>query len=163
LSSFSAAGATVVLWQRLPQQHAFQQVLQTTTDSSGDYTFVRRPGAVQVNRMWYVTAKGLHSITLSQSVRALIKLTTKTTRAGRGEPVTLSCRVTPSHAGERVVLEQHTAHGWTSITTGRLGRASKLALRHSFGHKGVALLRFVLAGDGRNAQSSSASVAINVG
>lgn len=158
----AAAGQTVYLWQKLPGQAGFRRVAQATTGAAGAYTIVRGAGAIQMNRTWYVTAGAGTSPTLVQHVSALIGLSASPGHPGAGHPVTFSGHVAPSHAGERVVLQQHAAKGWTRIARGTLGPKSRFVLHHKFAHKGVAMLRVLLAADALNTQSASAPVRVSV-
>ncbi len=70
----ASSGTAVDLWQELPGQSSFHRVAQTTTDSSGGYTFVRGAGVVQTNASWYTTSGGATSRTLVQQVGAVVQL-----------------------------------------------------------------------------------------
>jgi len=165
LFSSPAAGVNIALWQELPGQHVFRQIAQTTTDSAGNYEFVRGKGSVQVNRSWYVTAStgGVpRSLTWIQQVRAVLKLRSSPASAAHGQAFTLNGLVTPSHAGEEVALQEQVGASWKTIGSGRLGRGSTFSLRHSFNSKGVVVLRVVLAGDARNVRSASVPMKLHV-
>ena len=155
-------GVRVVLWHRLPGQPSFSVVAQTTTNSSGRYAILLDPGVVKTNREWYVTAREERSRVVAQRVRARMTLSASATTAVPGAVVTLSGAVTPSHAGERVLIEQLGAGGWRTIAKPRLDRQSTLAVRYRFAHDGLAQVRAVLPGDERNITSSSPAVAVDV-
>jgi hypothetical protein len=152
----AASGVAVELWQELPGQASFQRVAQTTTNSGGQYAFVR---VAQTDASWYTKADGAISATLAEHVRAAIGFVAH----ARGDRIAvLSGHVAPGHAGERIILQQHTATGWRTIATTRLGSKSKFSLRHRFAHGGAATLRAVFGGDARNVRSTSAPVGLNV-
>jgi hypothetical protein len=141
-------GEAVALWQELPGG-SFKQVAQSTLDSSGNYSFVQT--AVNTDRAWYVTAGGVRSTTLNQEVSAVVTLT----RA-------LRVHVTPAHAGERVLIQFKTAHGWRLLQRVKLNRSSRSAKSVSlarFGHRTIRL-RAVLPADNRNLRSYSSTIRI---
>jgi hypothetical protein len=158
----ASSGTAVNLWQKLPGQSTFKRVALAATNSAGDYKIVRGAGTVQTNATWYATSASATSPTWLQRVSALIKLAASPARPGAGESVTLSGRVLPAHSGERIVLQQRTSNGWRTIASGRLGSRSKFVLHHRFAHKGVVVLRALLAADARNVQSRSAPVKVSV-
>jgi hypothetical protein len=135
------AGPNVVLWQKLPGSTSFKRLAHTTTSSSGDYKFVR--SGVETNREWYVAVSGVHSLTIQQRVRAVVTLNIAN-GSFRG-------RVSPNHAGERVLFEQDTASGWKVIARPRLSRDSG----YSVASRLAPSLRAVFPGDRRNVRSVS--------
>jgi hypothetical protein len=160
-SNPAAAGATVVLWRELSGQPSFHQVAQTTTDSAGQYEFTLKRGTVNADQEWYVTANGLQSPTLGQHVNALVGL------AGLhsvvvGQTLLLRGHVTPSHAGQLVLIEQRKGGRWTVIARPRLGRASNYVVVHRFMRSGTVALRTVLPGDARNDRSGSSILTVTV-
>jgi hypothetical protein len=143
-----ATGEAVVLWQELPGG-SFKQVAQTALDSSGGYSFVET--AVNTNRAWYVTAGGIQSPTLSQEVSAIVTLTGA-----------LRVHVRPAHAGEKVLIQFKTAHGWKLLTRVKLNRSSRSSKSVSltrFGHRTIRL-RAVLPADSRNLRSLSSTIRV---
>jgi hypothetical protein len=140
--SSGVSGVSVALWQQTPAS-GFKQVAQTTTGSGGAYQFVRAD--VNTNRRWYVMAAGATSTTLSQSVKAVVTISVSGPHA-RG-------RVTPNHAGERVLFEQRTGHGWKIIARPRLTGASRYSL--ALPGRGQVDFRAVFGGDKRNVRSTS--------
>jgi hypothetical protein len=156
-----ASGAQVVLWRERSGQSTFNQIAQTTTNSAGQYTFTLKAGMVGADQWWYVTANGLTSATLTQHVMALVRLTGRHTVAV-GQAMLLHGRVTPSHAGQVVLLEQRHGNHWTVIARPRLGRSSDYGVMHRFTRPGTIDLRAVLPGDVRNDQSGSPTFAVTV-
>jgi hypothetical protein len=154
-----AAGAQVVLWRELAGQSSFAQMAQTTTDSAGHYTFTMSP---MTNQAWYVAANGMRSITRDQQVHALVGLTSSAPSTTVGEPVLLHGRVTPSHAGEVVLIEQRRGGAWQVIARPLLGHRSTYASSRGFARTGTVQLRTVLRGDARNVRSVSRTVAVTV-
>lgn len=151
---------TVSLWQELPNQQSFHQVASTGTDGSGAYKFVRGP--IDTNRRWYVVAGGAQSSTLDQQVSAIVTLSTPARTAKVGKPMLLTGRVTPTHAGERLTLQQLTGHGWRSVRSAKIGHNSTYAFRAVFTRAGHLKLRTVLPADGRNVRSASAVLDLTI-
>lgn len=130
------AGQSVELWQELPGATSFKDVAQTKTASFGSFQFVRR--GVETNRQWYVTVGSERSVTIDQGVKAKV-----TVGAFGG-------RVTPNHAGERVLVQRHTGGGWVVIARPRLSKFSTYSIAGRAGE-----LRAVFPGDKRNVRSVS--------
>jgi hypothetical protein len=152
----------VVLWRKLARQSGFQQFAQTTTDSSAGYTFTMPRGTVMADQQWYVTSGSLQSPTITQRVRALVGLVPAAASSRSGQPIGLHGRVTPSHAGELVLIEQRLGGAWQVIARPRLGRGSSYTISHRFGQSGTMKLRAVFRGDARNVWSTSRTVALTV-
>ncbi len=155
------ANAVISLWQRLPWQRRFHRALRVRTDALGRYSITKANG-VATNRRWYVVAHGLQSRTLTQRVRALITLTTSPTIADTGEVVTISGQVTPSHAGQRVMIEQRSPTGWQVLARPRLNAASSYQTTRLFNQGGPHVLRARLAGDDKNVRSVSTLVPLMI-
>jgi hypothetical protein len=154
-----AAGADVFLWRELAGQSSFQQMAQTaTTDSAGHYAFTMSP---MTNQAWYVTSNGMRSTTLDQQVHALVGLSSNVHLTPAGEPILLlQGRVTPSHAGEVVLIERRSGGAWRVIARPRLGHRSTYASSRRFPSTGTVQLRTVLPGDARNVRSISRTVTV---
>ena len=69
LSSSNPGDVAVALWQRLPGATSFHRVATASTDSSGQYTFVR---GADTNRSWFTTSAGLRSRTITEHVHAKV-------------------------------------------------------------------------------------------
>jgi hypothetical protein len=162
LTGNPVSGAQVVLWRELSGQSSFHQFAQTTTDSAGQYTFTLKRGSVNADQQWYVTAEGLTSPTLQQKVNALVGLTAGSHTVTAGQPVALSGHVTPSHAGQVVLIEQIRGGSWAVIARPRLSHASGYTLSHKFMRAGAVKLRAVLPADARNNRSNSPTLTVTV-
>jgi hypothetical protein len=160
--SNSSSGTTVALWQELPGQTSFHQIAQSALSSSAQYTFTLGRGQVNSDRKWYVTASGLHSPTMEQLVGAVISLASSSRTVTAGTPVALRGHVTPSHAGETVLIEQRAGGRWVVIARPRLSRGSSYFVSHRFTHAGRTQLRAVLRADSRNNTSDSRTVTVAV-
>ena len=152
-----AQGAFVTLWQRLGWQHRFHRVLGTSTDGNGQYTFARRRGAVEINRQWYVMARGLRSRTIRQRVQAVVTLAVSEATTPSGRRLVLSGSVGPSHAAERIQLQQNSGQGWGTFARPRLDRRSRFSAALS-AQGGSIQLRAFLRGDARNINSYSPAI-----
>lgn len=160
-SNPAVAGATVVLWRELSGQSTFHQAAQTTTDSAGQYKFTLSAGMVNADQQWYVTANGVQSPTLHQLVNAVVGLAGLHNIAV-GHAMLLRGHVTPSHAGQIVLIEQRDGSQWTVIARPRLGHASNYGAMHKFARAGTVALRTVLPGDARNDRSGSSTLTVTV-
>ena len=158
ISGTAGSGAQVTLWRKLAKQSGFHQVSQTTADSSGSYTFTQKRGTVMADQDWYVTSSGTQSATVTQRVAALVAL--DAFRVAR--TVVLRGHVTPSHAGEVVLVEMSRGGAWQVLARPRLGRGSGYAVSHHFARSGVVRLRVVLKADRRNERSVSPAVRLSV-
>jgi len=121
---------------------------------------VRRPGMVQTNRRWYVSARDVRSRTLDQRVHAL---SASAMNINPGDGVTLSGQVTPSHRGQRILLARRAGTTWRTIARPRLGRGSRYTVGLRFTLASSVELRAVLPGDGRNIRSYSPTITVVVG
>lgn len=162
LSASPAGGVQVALWREPAGQTSFQQVAQTRTDNSGRYAFTLKQGTVMADQAWYVTSGALRSATLDQQVRALVGLVPSKRSLTAGQPLLLRGHVTPSHAGEAVVIEQGHGSAWRVIARVRLSKGSNYTFTRRFTQAGRTRLRAVLQGDRRNVQSISPVLALTV-
>jgi hypothetical protein len=152
----TTVGVPVQLWQQAAGDAQFTQVAKATTDAEGKYKITRAARQVRTHRSWYVTAGTARSITLTQSVAAVVTLAAT---AGRHHATILAGHVTPSHRGERILLQRHRARGWVTIARARLSRTSSFTIRHRLG-KGTAQLQAVLPADSQNMLSVSAPLTV---
>ena len=162
ISGTAGSGAAVTLWRKLAGQSSFKQVTTTTADGSGKYTFTMKRGTVMTDQDWYVISNGAQSTTLAQQVAAVVALASSARSTVVGHAIVLRGHVTPSHAGEKVLIE--VAHGrtWHVIARPRLGRKSGYSVTHRFASSGAVKLRVVLQRDGRNVRSTSAPITLKV-
>lgn len=154
-----AAGTQVTLWLRRADKQAFVAAGTTTTDSAGAYRFVLRP---KTDDSVYAVAGSRRTATLRLHVRARVTLgSASLSPRGSTLAVTLRGRVTPSHVGEQVLIEQRDDHGhWLSLSLARLGRRSRFRAVIRFPGTGTWTLRAALAADDRNDASASPPVTV---
>ncbi len=162
MTSNPVSGAQVVLWRKLVGQTTFHQFAQTTTDSAGQYKFTLKKGSVNADQQYYVTANGLTSPTLQQQVDAVVALAAASHAVTTGRALALSGHVTPSHAGQVVLIEQSRGGSWAVIARPRLSHASTYTMSRRFTHAGAVKLRAVLPADARNNRSNSPTLTVTV-
>jgi phospholipase C len=154
-------GTAVLLYRQFPGARRFVRVAVTTTNRHGAYVFRRTPGALYTNRRFYVIARRHRSPTVTQTVEAIVTMGASPTTISPGQSVTLSGHVTPSHAGEGVLLEQERSDGsWMVMADAPLNGASNYSASTQLPNEGTFTFRAVLNADARNAQSSSSPVTV---
>ena len=139
-----------------------EQATRNMTDSAGQYKFTLKAGMVNADQQFYVTAAGLQSSTLRQTVNALVGLSASTRSVASGAPVTLSGHVTPSHSGEAILIEQLFGKRWSVIARSHLSHRSTYTVSHRFKQAGGKKLKSVLLADSRNARSASPTITVTV-
>jgi len=162
ISGTAGSGAAVTLWRKLAGQSSFQQVSTTSADSTGKYTFTLARGTVMTDQEWYVISNGARSTIVTQQVEAVVALASSARSTAVGRAVVLRGHVTPSHTGQRVLIEAAHGRTWQVIARPRLGRGSVYSATHRFAKSGAVKLRVVLQGDSRNVRSTSATVTVKV-
>jgi hypothetical protein len=174
LTGANTAGQTIDLYHRIDPSHAFTLVSTTKTLANGFYEFARAEGVVTTDRSWFVTAPGLsgnvHSRTVHERVYALVSLMASQPPTANGyltnRPVVFSGKVTPNHAGERVLLQvQNSSSGgddWKTLKSGRLGPGSTYAIDYRFRDPGAYDVRVAFGGDDRNIASVSDTTTVLV-
>jgi hypothetical protein len=162
LTASPASGAQVILWRETAGQSSFRQLASTTTDSSGGYSFTLKRGTVLADQALYVTSGSLRSSTLEQEVRAIVGLAASTRAITSGQAIVLRGNVTPSHAGQALLIEQRRGGTWHVIARPRLSKGSTYSLSHRFVHTGKSQLRAVLPAGARNLASTSPTVTVTV-
>jgi len=160
-------GQTIVLYHHLTGSfRGYTKVGQATTDSRGFYEFTRAEDVVMTNRSWFVREQGIHQIhsrTVFERVSALVSLTSSTTGAVTGQPVTFTGSVTPSHSFERVILQEQNSSGdWRDLKSGRLDGASNYSIIYRWRFAGDHTVRVLLPSDARNIAGSANPVTVAV-
>jgi hypothetical protein len=152
----------VALWRKLAHQSSFHQVSTATADSLGKYTFTLKRGTVMTDQQWYVISNGTQSATVTQQVDAVVALASSARSTAVGRPVVLHGHVTPSHAGQVVLIEVSHGASWQVIARPRLGHGSGYSVTHRFAKSGAVKLRVVLGRDSRNNRSTSSTLTLTV-
>jgi len=160
-------GQTIVLYHHLAGSgRGYTKVGQTTTDSHGFYEFTRAEDVVMSNRSWFVREQGIHQIhsrTVFERVSALVSLTSSTTSAVTGQPVTFTGTVTPNHAFEPVILQEQGAGGnWRNLKSARLDGGSNYAIVYRWRFANDYTVRVLFRSDARNIAGSANPVTVTV-
>jgi hypothetical protein len=111
---------------------------------------------------WYVASNSAQSQTITQQVAAMVALASSARSTTVGRKIVLSGHVTPSHAGEVVLVQMSRGGAWRVLARPRLGHGSGYSVSHQFARSGVVKLRVVLQGDSRNDRSTSTTVSLKV-
>ena len=158
-----SAGVPIELWTSLAGQRRFHRTAMTHADSSGRYSFTLAAGRVDTSRRWYVTTARARSPVISQTVDALVSLSSSERLPAPGEPLHLSGHVFPWHGGDRVELQRRIPGGGGWRTIGHLTLRSNSSFRfvHSFS-AGRVSLRALLLATSRNAVSVSPTLRLDV-
>jgi hypothetical protein len=162
------ANQTIVLYHHLAGSGLGYTVVQRTrTDSRGFYEFARAEDVVLTNRSWFVREAGIHQIhsrTMYERVAALVSLTSSTSTAVTGQPITFTGSVTPNHAGDRIELQELNTAGtaWVNLKSGVVGRGSSFSIVYRWRVPGSHDVRALFPGDARNIRSASNAVTVTV-
>lgn len=151
----SDASQTVQLWEKPAGETAFSDVASTQTNASGAFSFMR---TVTTNAQWYVKYASVTSSTVTESVLAAAVL--HPSRAGA--KLKLAGTIAPSHAGERVTLQELRGARWVTIARPKLTANSRFSFTRKMTGHSLERFRIVLAADARNARSVSSVVAVRV-
>jgi hypothetical protein len=147
------AGSSVDLWEQQAGATTFSNVVSSTIESDGTYSLTA-PGDVHTDRQWYVTSGTAQSSTITEQVAAGITLLIK--RARRAS--TVHGAVTPSHAGEKVLLQRKVRGKWVTLTQPKLSKHSTFRVHYVGAPRIKATLRVVFPGDSKNMRSVSSAV-----
>lgn len=166
LAGPGSAGQPIALYHHLARSHRGYTLVQTTTtDSSGYYEFTRAENVVETNRSWFVRGPDRsHSRTVYERVSALINISPSTNSSDTAHPITFTGTVTPSHAFERVVLQDESGTGdtWHTLKAGRLDAGSSYSIPYRWRVPGVYNVRAVFPGDARNIRGISDELTVIV-
>jgi hypothetical protein len=145
------------LYHRIHPNSFFTHLATTTTNSRGQYEFIRPSGVVERNVSWFVRGPGAtHSHTVSERVAALVTMAPSSPSGITLHPITFSGHLSPNHAGGIVRLQSQRADGrWTTIRRGIVGPASNYQIPYSFRFPGAYSIRVLFPGDDRNAAAPS--------
>jgi hypothetical protein len=161
----NVADQTVTLYHRVNPQVGYSVVSRTTTSNTGFYDFPRADGVVMSNREWFVRGPGTtHSRTVHEKVEALVNLSSSTSATDTNTPVTFTGSVSPTHAGQEILLQVPATYnnGWRTIATGAINGRSQFSVSHRFARPGIETVRALLRSDARNTASPSDSLTVSV-
>jgi hypothetical protein len=128
---------SVLLWRRLPAWRRFLPYYRTITSATGRYQVVLPPGTVQTNWQWFATARGVQSVIVSESVHAVVTLSSTATFAVAGDTETFAGQVTPGAPGQAIMIQKHIGSAWRTLALPHLDRTSSFAVRHLFTTRGA--------------------------
>jgi hypothetical protein len=134
----------------------------TTTNGSGEYTFVEKP---LVDTSYRVTAGAIGSATLFEGVKYVFTAGVSATTVPAGQPLTFSGIVTPNHFGQVVYLERQNASGagFHVVDVGTVTLGSTYSITHYLFGFGKEVFRIKVPGNLENqGVSSSPPFAIEV-
>jgi plastocyanin len=98
-----------------------------------------------------------------ERVAALVSMSASTSSAVTGQPATFTGHVDPSHAGERVVLQQETTSGdWHTLKGARLDGASNYSIVHRWRFAGDHTVRVLFRTDVQNVRGAANPVTVAV-
>ncbi len=161
-------GQTIVLYHHLAGSHrGFTRVAQTTTDAQGLYEFTRAEGVVLTNRSWLVREAGgqrVHSRAIHEQVAALVSMTPSAVTTDTDHQIVFTGHVTPSHAFERVLLQEQSGSSgdWRTIEVGELGPGSNYVIAYRWRVPGQHDVRAVFEGDDRNIRGESDPATVTI-
>lgn len=166
----NAGNRTVVLWHRvngvLP---IFTPIQTTTTDAAGFYAYQRLADVVKSNREYYVTSLRARSRTVRERVVDVVTLSGPATGSSltTGRPASqFTGTVTPSDAGDLVVLQRQSATGdglnWGTIQRSVVLPDGSFAFAHVFRVPGDANIRALVRGTNRHLASGSPSLTYEI-
>jgi hypothetical protein len=134
---------------------------ETTTNGSGEYTFVEKP---LVNTSYRVTAGGIGSAVLFEGVKYVLTAGASATTVQAGHALTFSGTVTPGHVGHIVYLERENAFGggYHVVDIGVVSPSSTYTINHFVFGSGKEVFRIKVPGDPENQGVSSSLFPIEV-
>jgi phospholipase C len=156
-----SASVPVELWTKVAGARRFRLTQSTRTDSAGAYSITVPAGQVDVSRQWYARAGGSRSPTVTQTVDALVDLTSSVNLPVPGQPIKLTGAVFPWHGGDQVQLQRRQrGAGWTTVARAVLNRSSKFRfVRHL--REGRVMLRALVPASRRNGVSTSPALPLD--
>lgn len=163
LTGPNSGNRVVTLWHRINPAPSFTPVQTVRTDANGFYAIVRPQGIVNSNRNWYVKSTGARSRTVHEKVFSLVTLSGpadgSTLLTGPAHKTTFTGTVSPSAAGERVLLQRQsstkTGRGWHTIDRSLVGSGGSFTIVHTFRVPGDANIRVLVPRTRRHLASPS--------
>jgi hypothetical protein len=127
---------------------------ETTTNESGEYTFVQKP---LVDTSYRVTAGAISSATLFEGVKYVLTAGVSATTVQAGHALTFSGIVTPKHVGQIVYLERQNGAGggFHVVDIGTVTAGSTYAITHYLFGLGKEVFRVKVPGNLENQSVSS--------
>ena len=151
-----------MLWRELGGQPTFRPVGHAVLDGNGNFRFPFPAARAQTSSEWYATSGAVTSRVIEQGVYGTVSLASTATFAVSDDTETFSGRVSPSHAGEQVLLQRLVSGQWRTLKTARLDAGSAFTANFQFIKSGRQQWRATLPEDARNLESSSTSLPIKI-
>ncbi len=153
----------VQLWGRPATGGPFTFVNQSSTDSSGNYSFTVEPAVNTVYQTHTASPPGKHSAELWQGVRDVLTLAASSNSSTVGGKVTFTGTVAPDKAGHAVYLQRQGPDGdWHSVEESFVAGNDTFQFTWPFGKPGTYQFRARIFSDGRNVGSASPPVTVTV-
>jgi hypothetical protein len=149
------ANQPVTLLARTARQRGFAPVAQTTTDSSGNYTFAAQ---TPVNSTSYkVQGAGKSSSVLFEGVKDVLSAQVSSTSIPEGQTLTFTGSVAPSHAGHIIYVERQNAsgEGFHVVQVQRLSAESTFSMPYQVYSTGTQVYRVYIPGGPENESATS--------
>jgi hypothetical protein len=147
------------------RQHGgrLEALATTTTDSSGNYSFIQTPDHNTVYRV-ATTLKPRHTTAnLFEGVQDVVTIDQSSAGAEVGGSVTFAGGVTPDHTGHIIYLQQLDAAGhWQDVQAGVVGTGSAYSFTYTFGQTGSFQLRARIDGGPENIGGASPALTVTV-
>jgi hypothetical protein len=161
--SAAEPGVSVALYASQPGQHNWSETQTTTTGPDGSYSFTVQGSTNELYQARTTFAPVRDSAVVFQGVQDVVSITSSTTTAVVGQPVTFSGNVSPGKPGDAVYLERLGKDGnWHIVGSTTLNQASDYSIGWTFGTPGAKQVRVQVLGDPQNVTGVSASVPITV-
>jgi hypothetical protein len=157
------ANQVIRLYHRINPNPGFTLVGTQTTNSAGQYEFIRAEGIVDTNRSWFVRGPALsHSRTVHERVAPLVSLAASSSSGFTRHPLIFSGHVTPDHIGSIVLLQgqKGSSDDWTTLKHARIGAGSNFQAAIAWRTPGARDVRALFPGDARNTKGASDPVSV---
>lgn len=140
---------------------AFQQVAQTATDGSGNYTFTQTPIN---NTIYQVTGGGRQSAQLFEGVKDILTANVSSTNVNAGDQVTFSGTVSPNKTGHVIYLQRQNAsgNGFHTVQVAFVGAGSTYSIQRRLFAPGTKVFRVFIPGGPFNQGDASQPFTITV-
>ena len=172
------ANRSLTLMARTARQSGFTPIAQTTSNSSGEYSF---PAQSLLNSTFYrvdagqpvcppgeacpaIALKPVSSAVLYEGVKDVLSAQASPTTVQAGQSVTFSGTVAPDHTGHVIYLERQDARGtgFHVIQLSFVGAGSAYSIVHQFYDAGSKVVRVYIPGGPENQGAPSQPFTIQV-
>jgi hypothetical protein len=155
---------SVSLFDKVPGTGAYRELTTTTTDASGDYSFVNQSSTT--NELYLVKttfAPKRHSAVLFEGVQDVVTMQSSSPTSTVGGQVTFTGSVSPDKAGHVIYLQRLGAdNDWHTVAVSTVSNSSTYQFAWTFGTAGTKEFRARITGGPANVGGASAPVTIDV-